>query len=83
MKRSDFKALSFETYGSLIDWETGIYDGLAALIEKVDLEYRTRDQILETFAKHETDQEAQTPAMVCMQLLSGAYHRLAKEWDTR
>jgi 2-haloalkanoic acid dehalogenase type II len=80
MKLSDFKVLTFDTYGTLIDWETGIYNGLAPLVERAGLEDLTRDEILETFAKHETDQEAQTPAMVYMQLLSVVYKRLAKAW---
>jgi len=83
MKLSDFKVLTFDTYGTLIDWETGIYNGLAPLVEKAGLEDRSRDDILETFAKHETDQEVQTPGMVYMQLLSVVYQRLAKEWDVK
>jgi len=83
MKISDFKVLTFDTYGTLIDWETGIYNGLAPLIEKAGLEDRTRDQILMNFAEHESDQQAQTPAMVYMQLLSVVYKRLAKEWDVK
>lgn len=83
MKLSDFKVLTFDTYGTLIDWETGIYNGLLPLIDKAGLENRSRDQILENFAQHESDQQAQTPAMVYMQLLSVVYRRLAKEWDVK
>ena len=83
MKLSDFKVLTFDTYGTLIDWETGIYNGLAPLIEKAGLEDRTRDQILMNYAQHESDQQAQTPAMVYMQLLAVVYKRLAKEWDVK
>lgn len=83
MKLSDFKVLTFDTYGTLIDWETGIYNGLAPLVEKAGHEDRSRDEILEAFAKHETDQEAQTPGMVYMQLLSVVYQRLAKDWDVK
>jgi 2-haloacid dehalogenase len=83
MKLSDFKVLTFDTYGTLIDWETGIYNGLAPLVEKAGLEDRSRDDILEAFAKHETDQEVQTPGMVYMQLLSVVYQRLAKEWGVK
>jgi 2-haloacid dehalogenase len=83
MKLSDFKVLTFDTYGTLIDWETGIYNGLAPLVEMAGLEDRSRDDILETFAKYETDQEVQTPGMVYMQLLSVVYERLAKEWGVK
>ena len=83
MKLSDFKALTFDTYGTLIDWETGIYNGLIPLIDRAGLVERSKDQILENFAKHEADQQAQTPAMVYMQLLGVVYRRLAKEWGVK
>jgi 2-haloacid dehalogenase len=38
MNLSDFKVLTFDTYGTLIDWETGIYHGLAPLVQKAGLE---------------------------------------------
>ncbi|MEZ5739833.1 MAG: haloacid dehalogenase type II [Burkholderiaceae bacterium] len=84
MKRiSDFKVLTFDTYGTLIDWETGIYNGLEPLIEKAGLDDKPRDDILAMFARHESDQQAQTPTMVYMQLLSVVYQRLATEWDVK
>jgi 2-haloacid dehalogenase len=75
--------LTFDTYGTLIDWETGIFNGLAPLVEKAGLEDQTRDQILGIFAQHESSQQAETPAMVYMQLLSEVYKRLAKEWGVK
>ena len=83
MKLSDFKVLTFDTYGTLIDWEAGIYNGLAPLVERAGLDGRPRDEILAAFAKHESDQQVRTPGMVYMQLLSVIYHRLAKEWDVK
>jgi len=83
MKLSDFKVLTFDTYGTLIDWETGIYNGLASLVEKADLEAQSRDEILMIFARHESAQQAETPSMVYMQLLSVVYRRLAKEWGVK
>jgi len=83
MKLSDFKVLTFDTYGTLIDWETGIYNGLAPLVEKAGLDGRPHEEILGTFAKHESGQQVQTPGMIYMQLLSVVYKRLAKEWDVK
>lgn len=80
MKISDFKVLTFDTYGTLIDWETGIHNGLAPLLEKAGLDDEPRDKILEVFARHESAQQEETPAMVYMQLLSVVYQRLAKAW---
>ena len=31
MRLSDFRVLSFDCYGTLIDWESGIWDALAPL----------------------------------------------------
>lgn len=83
MKLSDFKVLTFDTYGTLIDWETGIYNGLSPLFEKAGLQDRPRDEILGIFAQHESSQQEETPAMVYMQLLSVVYRRLAKEWGVK
>ncbi len=83
MKLTDFKILAFDTYGTLIDWESGIFNALTPLLEKAGLIGQPRDQILATFARHESDQEKQTPGMVYMQLLSVVYRRLAKEWGTK
>jgi 2-haloalkanoic acid dehalogenase type II len=83
MRLSDFKALTFDTYGTLIDWETGIWNGLAPLIDKAGLDDRPRDEILGIFAKHESHQQLETPAMVYMQLLAMVYKRIADEWDVK
>ena len=79
MKLTDFKVLTFDCYGTLIDWESGILDGLAPLAAKAPREI-SRDQILESFAQHEVTQQAQTPAMPYSQLLSVVYKRLAGAW---
>ena len=34
MQLSDFKALSFDCYGTLIDWETGILAALRSLRDR-------------------------------------------------
>ena len=35
MKLTDFDTLTFDCYGTLIDWETGIFQGLRPLLERV------------------------------------------------
>jgi 2-haloacid dehalogenase len=79
MKLSDFKALTFDCYGTLIDWESGIYNALAPLRAKAG-DGKSRDQVLENYAQHESAQEEETPAMLYPQLLALVYKRLAKEW---
>lgn len=80
MKLSDFKALTFDCYGTLIDWETGITEGLRPLTARVGRAL-TRDQILEAHARHESGQQSQTPAKRYSELLPIVYRRLAEEWE--
>jgi 2-haloacid dehalogenase len=76
---TDFKALTFDCYGTLIDWETGMVEALKPLTNKVSRKLR-RDQILEAHARHESSQQVQTPAKVYRDLLATVYCRLAEEW---
>ena len=52
MKLSDFKVLTFDCYGTLIDWESGMIAGLAPLTARVGRRL-ARDEILEAHARHE------------------------------
>ena len=79
MKLTDFDALTFDCYGTLIDWESGMVAGLKPLIDKVDRDL-TRDEILEAHARHESSQQAQTPGKKYFDLLAIVYRRLAEEW---
>ncbi|HXW18969.1 MAG TPA: haloacid dehalogenase type II [Roseiarcus sp.] len=80
MSLSDFEALSFDCYGTLIDWETGIIEALKPLSERAKRNL-TRNQILEAHARHESSQQRQTPTMRYRDLLSIVYKRLAEEWS--
>ena len=80
MKLTDFKVLTFDCYGTLIDWETGIFNALAPLVSKAGNAGLGRDKLLELYAVEEAEQEVETPAMPYSQLLSVVYHRLAKTW---
>ena len=79
MKLTDFKALSFDCYGTLIDWETGMIEGLKNLTSRVERDL-SRDDILEAHARHESSQQSWTPAMRYRDLLPIVYKRLAEEW---
>ena len=79
MKLTDFKALTFDCYGTLIDWESGMIEALKPLTGKL-FPALTRDQILEAHARHESSQQVQTPARLYRELLSIVYRRLAEEW---
>ncbi|MCP4072357.1 MAG: haloacid dehalogenase type II [Hyphomicrobiales bacterium] len=79
MKLTDFKALTFDCYGTLIDWETGIVEGLKPLTSRVGRDL-LRDDILDAHARHESSQQAWTPAKRYSRLLPIIYKRLAEEW---
>jgi 2-haloacid dehalogenase len=80
MKLSTFRVLTFDCYGTLIDWETGIVEGLHPLTAKLT-PAKPRDKVLETFAEHESAQQELTPTMAYSVLLSVVYRRLAQEWQ--
>ena len=79
MKLTDFRVLTFDCYGTLIDWESGIFTALQPLLQALGRAIN-RDEALETFARHESAQEAETPAMVYSELLAVVHRRLAREW---
>lgn len=79
MKLSDYKVLTFDCYGTLIDWESGMIAGLQPLVSRAGAAL-SRDQILEAHARHESSQQVYTPAMKYSELLGVVYKRLAEEW---
>jgi 2-haloacid dehalogenase len=79
MKLTEFKALTFDCYGTLIDWETGISNALRPLLAKAPVGTAT-GEALELFAQHEAAQENETPTMPYSQLLSAVYKRVANSW---
>ena len=79
MRLSDFKALTFDCYGTLIDWESGMIAALKPLTEKAGPGL-VRDAILEAHARHESAQQRQTPQLRYRDLLAVVYRRLAEEW---
>ena len=79
MRLSDFKVLTFDCYGTLIDWESGMVKALAPLSDKRRASL-TRNEILEAHARHESSQQQQTPHKRYREVLAVVYRRLAEEW---
>ena len=79
MLLTDFDALTFDCYGTLIDWESGIVEALRGLTDRVK-QPLTRDRILESHARQESSQQKYTPAKRYRDLLPIVYKRLAEEW---
>jgi 2-haloalkanoic acid dehalogenase type II len=76
---TDFEALSFDCYGTLIDWETGMFEALQPLVSRAGRRLM-RDDVLEAHARHESAQQTATPARPYRELLAVVYKRLAEEW---
>lgn len=79
MRLSDYKALTFDVYGTLIDWESGMVSALQPLTDRVSRSL-TRDDILEAHAYYESTTQLWTPAKIYYDLLAVVYRRMAEEW---
>ncbi|MDE2516884.1 MAG: haloacid dehalogenase type II [Rhodospirillales bacterium] len=79
MRLSDFDALTFDCYGTLIDWESGITAALRPLTARLSPAL-SRDAVLQAHARHEAAQQLQTPAKPYREVLAVVYRRLAEEW---
>jgi len=79
MQLTDFTTLTFDVYGTLIDWESGMVAGLQPLLQRMG-QSLSRDRILEAHARHESTQQRYTPHLQYRLLLALVYKRLAEEW---
>jgi 2-haloacid dehalogenase len=76
MRLTDFNALSFDCYGTLIDWETGLIAALKpGLGGNQDWEV-----VLAAFGRYETDIQMASPALAYPAVLAQAFLRVAKEF---
>lgn len=77
---TDYKALTFDCYGTLIDWESGIWDAAQPLLLASGRGDVTRERFLRAFAVAETAREAATPGMLYPDLLTQVHGALADEF---
>lgn len=87
---SSYKLLSFDIYGTLIDWERGILDHLQPLVARIPddapaeiLQYRDPANQIKLAAKFnevEAPLQAERPEARYSDILTEAYLRLAREW---
>src|ERR1700681_4972116 len=80
MRLGDFAVLSFDCYGTLIDWESGIWTALQPLLGKAGGGI-AREEALAAFGRHESAQQAETPGLLYSELLAQVHRRLATEWS--
>ena len=82
VRRSEFAVLSFDCYGTLIDWESG----LAAVLQPWAARHGIdagREALLEAFARLEPRVQAERPRAPYPEVLRVVHARLAAEWRVR
>jgi 2-haloacid dehalogenase len=74
---SRFEAMSFDCYGTLIDWETGIVEAVRPVLENHGV-VMDDGQILEAFAAHESDVQQSEPFTRYREVLPLVLERIAE-----
>ncbi|KAI1451062.1 haloacid dehalogenase [Annulohypoxylon stygium] len=74
----DFRVLSFDVYGTLIDWETGMVTALQPLLDKNGASF-SKQKLLEVIHELEKDQQVKTPGMRYADLLATIHPRIAAQ----
>jgi 2-haloacid dehalogenase len=90
MDLTKFQALSFDCYGTLIDWETGIAAVLSPWARAEGLSL-TDEELLVAYSPHEAAVEAETPFRLYPDVLAEAFRRtgsalgreVSAEWAAR
>jgi 2-haloacid dehalogenase len=78
---TDFNTLTFDCYGTLIDWETGIADELRIWAFRHGLEL-SRDELLGAYGRHEIRIEHEHPDMLYTGILAAVHLALQEEFRT-
>lgn len=75
------RALSFDCYGTLIDWEAGIVQALQPWSAWHDIE-ASNDELLTLFSRHEHVVQQESPTMRYPDVLARSLRRIAAEFGT-
>ena len=75
---SAYDALTFDCYGTLIDWETGILEGLRPVLAAHGVE-RDDEALLEAYAGHEAELEA-GPYLTYREVLAASLRGLGEDF---
>ncbi|KIY71693.1 HAD-like protein [Cylindrobasidium torrendii FP15055 ss-10] len=76
---TDYKVLVFDCYGTLVDWETGIYEGLKPLLLRFPGAGWSRGEALEGLERAEKKIQAADPALLYPDVLAKSYLELENE----
>jgi putative hydrolase of the HAD superfamily len=75
---SEYRWLSFDVVGTLIDFEAGIVDAVQGIAAAAGVEVDPQ-HVLESFASAEDEQQQSTPRLTFTEMLDPVYRRMAAE----
>ena len=78
---TDHSVLTFDCYGTLIDWETGIWDALQPLLAANPTADPSRRHVLGAFDRFEAAQQAATPTLPYPGVLECVHRSLAEDFS--
>ena len=78
MDYNQYKFLSFDCYGTLIDWETGIWNAFQRIILTNNRADLFRGKVLRHFAALEEAQQTYAPSMLYPEVLYNVHQQFAK-----
>ena len=77
---ADYTTLTFDCYGTLIDWESGIWDAYQPLIAASGRADITRNEALAAHARLESVQQTSMPGMLYPELLARVHGGFARHY---
>ena len=80
MDLTEYSALSFDCYGTLIDWETGLLDVLHPWAAECGLDVDD-ERLLRAFGDHEAAAERDQPSALYPAILAEAFGRTGRSFD--
>ncbi|KAF2126259.1 HAD-like protein [Dothidotthia symphoricarpi CBS 119687] len=78
-KLTDFKLLSFDVYGTLIDWERGMLAALEPMLEKSGSPNIDQKHILEVLHPIEAAEETKNPGLKYSEILTAVHPKLCEK----
>ncbi|KAJ5133212.1 hypothetical protein N7448_001759 [Penicillium atrosanguineum] len=75
---SAYRLLSFDVYGTLVDWEEGICAALQVTLDHYGVQF-PRDRLLHLFHELELEHETKSPGMLYSELLTAVHPDLIEQ----
>jgi 2-haloalkanoic acid dehalogenase type II len=82
MRIGDFSALTFDCYGTLIDWERGMLAALAPWVARSGVD-AAEGELLAAYGRHETVIQTDNPKMAYHEIVAHVLGRIAEDLGAR